>query len=309
MAAGGRCPWLGLFLVALTPAVTPAATNSLEALQAIDACVQRLNPDSDTGYDRISARCPNLARQMNESGLSVWLPREWQRPRNDLSAGGLRELRGMLQRELVAGQQRFEIPAVERVPAVLASLERDDPERSGWWALTRKWLRQLFEAPAADSEPGWLNQMIGHSGLSQTVIELVSYVALLLVVLMAVAIVANELRVAGILRRRLAILRDAPVATHQQALSWEDVGKAALRERPGMLLSLLAGRLAEVPRGLTGRELARVAQLQNEEDRQVLVSLVETAERVRFSNTEVPEEVLARVTEGGRMLLQRVSAS
>ena len=122
---GGRRPWLGLLLL-LTSTVTLAATTPQAALEAIDACVQRLNPDADTGYDRIAARCPNLAHRLSESGLSVWLPREWQRPRNDLTVGGLRELRGLLERELTPNPQRVSILSVDRVPAVLASLDRRD---------------------------------------------------------------------------------------------------------------------------------------------------------------------------------------
>ncbi len=307
--ARGRRPWLGLLLVLLTPTATLAATNATEALQAIDACVQRLNPDSDTGYDRISVRCPNLARQLKESGLSVWLPRGWQRPGNDLSARGLRDLRGLLERELTPSPRPVRVPGIERVPAVLASLGREDPERSGWWARTRKWLRRVFAAPAPDSEEGWLNRMIGQDGLSQAVIELVSYVALLMVVLVAIAIVANELRVAGGLRRRLAILRDAPMDPRKEQLSWEDVQKADRPQRPGLLLEVLAARLTKAPRGLTARELERVARLASEEDRRLLVRLVETAERLKFSNTEVPEEALEQALAGGRLLLERVPAS
>jgi Domain of unknown function (DUF4129) len=306
---GGRCPWLGLLLL-LTSTVTPAATTPREALEAIDACAQQLNPDSDTGYDRIVVRCPNLAHRLNESGLSVWLPREWQRSRNDLSAGGLRELARLLEHELTPNQQQS-APAVERVPAVLASLERNDPERSGWWARTRTWLRTLFETPATGSDEGWLNRMIGPSGLSQTVIELVSYVALMFVVLLAIAIVANELRVSrvwGRLRRRLAILSDAPADALPRMLSWEDVQSAARPQQAGLLLELLAAHLLEAPRGLTVRELARTAQLAREEDRGLLTMLAETAERVRFSNTPVSDEALGRALEGGRLLLERIRA-
>jgi hypothetical protein len=311
----GRRPWLGLLLL-LTPTVT-VATSAQEALEAIDACVQRLNPEADTGYERIAARCPNLARRLNESGLSVWLPREWQRPRNDLSVGGLRELRGLLERELTPNRQHASTPAVERVPAVIASLARADSERSGWWVRTRIWLRRLFTTPATDFDEGWLERMIGQSGLSQAVIELVSYLALAFVVLLAVAIVANELRVGGLLgglRRRLAILSDSPADSPQVMLSWDDVQRAAAPRRPGLLLALLAARLAEAgglrsSRGLTARELTRSAHFASEEDRGLLVLLVDTAERVRFSNTEVPEEALARALEGGRLLLERMGAA
>jgi hypothetical protein len=200
---------------------------------------------------------------------------------------------------------------------VLASLERADSERSGWWARTRTWLRRLFETPTTDSDEGWLNRMIGQSGLSQTVIELVSYVALLFVVLLAVAIVANELRLGGLLgglRRRLAILSDSPTDSRPVMLSWEDVQQAAPPQRPGLLLELLVARLTEAgglrsARGLTARELMRTAQFGRAEDLGLLALLVEVAERARYSKTEVPEETLARALEGGRLLLERMGAS
>ena len=92
----------------------------------------RLNPDIDIGYDRVAARCPALVRRVSESGVSAWLPRDWQRPGNDLSAGGLRELRQLLARELTTagGGGRESCAGVERVHDVLASLARSDGERS-----------------------------------------------------------------------------------------------------------------------------------------------------------------------------------
>jgi hypothetical protein len=36
--------------------------------------------------------------------------------------------------------------------------------------------------------------------------------------------------------------------------------------------------------------------------------LAETAERVRFSNTQVSDEALGRALEGGRLLLERIRA-
>jgi hypothetical protein len=132
-----------------------------------------------------------------------------------------------------------------------------------------------------------------------------------LVVLLAVAIVANELRVAGAgaLRRRLAILNDVPADPHRERLSWEEVQKAERVQQPGLLLSLVAARLAKAPRGLTARELARVAQLGSEEDRRLLVKLIEVAEQLKFSCGAVPEEALEQALAGGRVLLERVSAS
>src|ERR1700734_3178306 len=65
----------------------------------LDSCLKRLDPQSDIGYDRIAARCPELTKQLEQSPWSAWLPRGWKEPGNDLSAGGLRQLRDVIARE------------------------------------------------------------------------------------------------------------------------------------------------------------------------------------------------------------------
>jgi hypothetical protein len=286
-------------------------------LQAIDACVVKLNPDVDIGYDRVAARCPTLVHRVGESGVSAWLPRDWQRAGNDLSVGGLRELRRSLTRELSAvggDDERGRAPSAGRVQDVLASLARSDGERSGWWARTRAWLRGVFERGEPAAEEGWLARMVGESGASQTVIELISYVALVLVAVLAVVIVVNELRVSGVfggLRRRLAVLADVPVAAGRGGLTWDDVQKAPVLQRAGVLLELLVAKLAEgarfrSARGLTVRELTRAAPLGDEGDRERLLLLARTAERVRFGGEEVSGGEVEAAVEGGRVLLERL---
>ena len=288
------------------------------ALEAIDGCLPRLNPDIDVGYDRVIARCPVLVRRLDESGVSAWLPHDWRRPGNDLSAGGLRELRFSLSREFAgnAGDEPVRAPSVERVGAVLASLARGDDERSGWWARTKAWLRGVFARGEPAAEEGWLARMVGESGLSQTVIELISYVALGLVVVLAIVIAVNELCVSGVLgglRRRFAVLDDAPVASGRAAVTWDDVQRAPSPQRPGLLLELLIATLAEKSRlrsarGLTVRELTRAARLADEEDRERLVELARTSERVTFSKAEVSGGEIAAAVEGGRALLEKIAS-
>jgi hypothetical protein len=295
-------------------------------LQAIDACVLKLNPDVDMGYDRVIARCPALGRRVSESGVSAWLPRDWQRAGNDLSAGGLRELRQSLARELGpvgdagdgAGDAgaRIGAPSVERVHDVLASLARSDGEHSGWWARTKTWLRSVFERGEPAAEEGWLERMVGESGASQAVIEMISYVALVLVAVLAIVIVVIELRVSGVfggLRRRRAVLADVPLPTARGELTWDDVQRAPVLQRAGLVLEMLVARLGEnarvrSARGLTVRELTRAAQLGDEGDRERLRALARTAERVRFGGVEVEGVEVEVAVEGGRVLLERLGA-
>jgi hypothetical protein len=339
MTGGGRSGGVAVLLVGLVVWVAGAPFAAAQAdvtrggsagagpsqadtlggvLQAIDACVIRLNPDIDIGFDRVAARCPALVRRIGESGVSAWLPRDWQRPGNDLSAGGLRELRQLLVRELTTADagERVRAPSVERVHDVLTSLVRSDGGRSGWWVRTKTWLRSVFERGEPAGEEGWLARMVGESGLSQAFIELISYVALGLVALLAVVIVVNELRVGGAfggLRRRFAVLADVPVASGRDGLTWDDVQSAPALQQPGMLLELVVARLAEAARlrsarGLTVGELTRAAQLGDEGDRERLVGLARTSERVRFSGVEVSSVEIVAAVEGGRVLLERIAA-
>ena len=77
----GAVVWLGAPWAAR--AASLQAGSLQVALEAIDGCLPRLNPDVDVGYDRVVARCPVLARRFEESGVSAWLPRDWRRPGKD----------------------------------------------------------------------------------------------------------------------------------------------------------------------------------------------------------------------------------
>lgn len=293
-------------------------------LDAIDACVRRLNSDVDVGYDRIISRCPALARQLNESGLAVWLPADWQRPGNDLSAGGLRELRELLIHELpVVAPVGARKPAVGAVPEILASLNQSDAQRMGWWGRTRAWLRNIFESQGAGADEGWLGRMVGESGVSQAVIELVSYLALAVVVVLAVGVVGNELRVSGVWGRLWGRfwrwrrvgrpgLPDGGGVVAAGELEWRLVLEAPVAERVSVLLDLVVARLnglesVRLSRGLTARELVRVAPLADSQDRGRLAELARVSEWARFSGGPVSEAAVAEAVEQGRVLLQRLA--
>ena len=325
MAARGYSLVLLFGLLISTGAATAPVQSALETLES---CARRLNPDVDLGYDRIIARCPMLERRLDESGLSVWLPTDWSRPGNDLSAGGLRELHELLTLEArVTAPVGARKPGVGRVPEILAGLTRVDDAQGGWWARTRAWFRDVFASQGAPaSDEGWLDRMIGQSGVSQTITELVSYAALALVVVLALVIVANELRVGGAwgggrLRRwfvaRSLVTGGAGTGGLEASgtlSGWDEVLEAPLAGRLGVLLDLVVARLNEVggvrlSRGLTARELVSVAPLADQEDRARLAELARASEWVRFSGVEVSEAAVAEVVEKGRVLLGRIGSA
>jgi hypothetical protein len=155
-----------------------------------------------------------------------------------------------------------------------------------------------------DEESG-LARMIAHLGFSQAVIELISYLALVVVVVFAGLIVVNELRSAGVLgarRGRPAGHSAAHSVNPRGGLSWPDVERAPFLHKPRLAQQ---NRLPPV-RGLTVRELTRAARLPDEGDRGRLAELALAAERVRFSDREVSPDHIEAALERGRELLDRL---
>jgi hypothetical protein len=300
--------------IMLTLVIAPAAVAQNAVLNSVDSCISRLNPDVDVGYQRIAVRCPELIRRLEQSVWSGWLPPDWKQPGNDLSAGGLRELRDLLARES-ALHERARAPSLEPLPDILAGLAPPHHEVSGWWDRAKAWLHETFQRREQTADPDWLTRMADEIGPFQRFVELISYIALTLVIVLAVFIVVNELRVSGVLGRlrgRFAHRNVLPTRLQGNDPAWDDVQAAPLRQQPRLLLERVVARLTEdscLPpaRGLTVHELTRAARLPDENDRNRFAELARTAEHVRFSSAEIPNDVLAAAVVNGRALLERIS--
>ena len=297
-----------LLALLLAAALLPCA-QARSALEAIDDCVARLDTELDLGYARITARCPDLTAALGESAYAPWLPADWKRPDNQLSAAGLSELRAQLARE--GGRRDNPRPAArtERVAPVLAAVTHRDAGSVGWWQRLKDWLRRILTT-RAQADSGWLRRWLAGIELSTTSIQLITWAAVAVVVALAAAIVINELRIAGVLRSRTTRSQPRAGDSHHggAAAALEDIERASPEQQPALLLELIAARLAALQRlpparALTGRELEREARLPEESGRSRLVELVTVCERVRFSGEPVSAVNLAAAVRGGRALL------
>lgn len=285
-----------------------------DAVSAIDACIRELDPGLDVGYERIAMRCPDLAPTLTTSPSAAWLPPDWNKSGNQLSAGGLAELRTLLTRDVSSAPGAHPL-RVEHVGTVLEALAADEAPRGGWWARFKRSLRELFTPRPQPTKGGWLRRLFADVGLPQALLQAISWGALALLIALAGAIVVNELRVAGLLRplRRRSAPATAAGATAAGSVASQEVEQANLLHQPRLLLELIAARLAEQDRlpparALTVRELARAARLPDAADRARLEALGAACERVRFSDQEVAPQVLAGALAQGRELLAALQA-
>jgi hypothetical protein len=313
-AAGLWCAgWLLCAAAATPPTVANAATALPLLLQSLDDCTARLDRSIDIGFERIAARCPALIQALQTSALAGWLPRSWRDAGNDLSAGSLEELRVVLTRELALHSDRPR-PSVQRLREVFRDMGQSAQGRSGLWSRIRNWLRTLIAREPDADDAGWLARLVSRIGLPQTLIEIITYASLAVLVALAVAIVGNELRAAGLLqrgaRRRIA---SGVSSFGSQPLSWRDVERAESLERPRLLLELIILRLGLAHRlsggrSLATRELLGAAQLPEPEDAGRLSQLALTAERVRYSSASASATELDAAVTGGRTLLDHLTA-
>ncbi|HKT72815.1 MAG TPA: DUF4129 domain-containing protein [Steroidobacteraceae bacterium] len=278
---------------------------------ALESCIRRLDSRVDVGYDRISARCPELTHHLEQSGWAAWLPRGWKEPGNDLSAGGLAELRDLGTAE-AARTPAAAYPDVARLGAVLTDIRKRSLQTQSGWEALKAWLRAAIKSREDEPADGWLSRMVARAGAGRTAIRLIAYLTWGAVVLMALIIVANELRVSGVLSksrgRRLRSREEVEPAAG--AMSWERIQSAALGEQPRLLLQLVLRRLFSenrlpAPGALTTRELTRAARFAEATDRERLLQLASVAEAVRFSEQPVDAQRLANAVQVGRELLER----
>jgi hypothetical protein len=205
-------------------------------------------------------------------------------------------------------------PDTGALPVILQQLasEQDAPPRSLWERFT-EWLRSLLMREEGDSSP-WFERMLERLMLSVDLIQLVTYVLLTLMVIGVVAIVVNELRVAGVFSRghARARLQGGPPEQEEAQSGSLDLDELALQEQPAALLRQLVARLLEggqlgAERSLTHRELVARCAFSDAQNRRRFENVAQLAERILYGRGEVPATEAAAVISDGRTLLQQLA--
>src|SRR5262249_1282005 len=135
------------------------ATAAIDASGAIDACLARLDEASDVGYQRVTARCPDLAPALAASPWAARLPADWRQNGNELSAAGLRELRTLLQRQQQSSPAAAHIPDPAHIAPLLARLLPAQEQSEGPWMRFKRWLRHLLAPHSPPADSGWLSRL------------------------------------------------------------------------------------------------------------------------------------------------------
>jgi hypothetical protein len=293
-------------LLAIAPAAWSQAAGQDErsALEIIDQCSE--STDEETiGLTAFEEECPGVTRALEQSGYLSLLSTA---SREELDSYDLSDLL------LVDSWYDDAAPAdrdvdVATLRPILDSLRAQESERPpGWFERFKRWLRSMLEPQGGSSSDNWLSRWLQDKKIPGLVAEGIVYVALATLLGLTIFVVVNELRAAGLFRRRKTHpdeFAGGIVAAAEDAAA--DFDTLAADRKASMLLRMLvatlisSGRL-RTERSLTHRELCARARFDDARQRESFQRVAALAERTVYGSSEVPAEEVEPIVAAARDL-------
>lgn len=185
---------------------------------------------------------------------------------------------------------------------VVRELDLPEPEPLTLFDRLLLWLNEYFADRQDSTLPGWLNDF----RLSDAVAQSIFYAACALIVLLAIAIIINEVRH---LHRPASRIRapgnDMVVPDDVPAATLDDV---SLFERPAHLLRIVIGRLSTAGTNhralsLTHRDILALSHGLAPDQRDPLDRLTRVAEQIRYSDAPPSRDEVSEVVQRARSLI------
>jgi hypothetical protein len=295
---------------ALAQALPPGSEDCVAKIKALSAPDAQAVVERNGGSSMLGEVCPDVAAALAENpwgeALAGFSP-------DDLETDAFLELT-----TLVAGYQRppgdAERPALPRAAALddaLAELKLEKPAALTIWQRIQQWYEEHFGA-SGDAARGWLERWLQRFAPPE---KWVRYFVILLGIVLAavtIAIVYNELRVAGVLGRGMLrkyspLAPSAPGSEPPRVRDFDDIARAPLARRPVLLLALVLERLRargglSLRDSLTHRELLGAARLDARQSA-AFGAVLDAAERVTFADWRPVDQEVDPVLARGRELL------
>jgi hypothetical protein len=298
-----------VFVLWLLAAPAVFAQEDRSARQVFDDCIERVEADV-IGMTALEAECPGLEQALIDLGLEPFIA-DWQW--DTIGVYGLMTLRDV--------EQRYSEPPAARDPQVgsLQSIldELKKPVQAEqpltWFERFKRWLRNFMNQQQSGGD-SWLSRWLNEHSLSETARNILFYGSVALVVLLAVAVIVNEVRIARKGRRKQGRSRASGAGAPVEALAGSlDLDGAARSDRPSILLQMLVAALVktgrlQAERSLTHRELAARARFDDSSQRESFRRVAQLAERVVYGGDETPPE-LDEVVQAGRALHSQLAGA
>jgi hypothetical protein len=291
-----------------------ASDPSVEAAECAARLRAASQADTAPNVPRLADVCADFAAQL-DSG--AWGGALGSGGADDLSVRSFEELIDLI--EHYERAPRGTQLVVDDLAAVVESLRPFEPVAElTLWERTRKWIRARlgFDDPARG---GGLLDWLRNLSVPDDWIRTIVYVLGITIVIAALVVLVNELRISGVLggSRGSARVRGGtafvPAWAKRVPLTYDGVRRAPPASQPALLLELLVERLRArygdaVRDSFTHRELADAAGALGVQRRSELDAVVAAAERVTFAGWH-PEPVdVEPVISQGKAVLDELEA-
>ena len=298
----------------LAQALPPGVDDCLAKIEALRAPDAAAAVERNRGSPTLGEVCPEVAAALAEN--------PWGQALAGVSPDDLETSAFVDLTKLVAayarrpgGAERSQLPDAAALDDVLAELKLEKPAAQTIWQRIQQWYEEHFGANG-DEARGWLEKWLQRFAPSERWVSYFVIVLGIVLVAATIAIVHNELRVAGVFRggvlRKYSPLGRSSESGPERPRDFDDVAHAPLARRPVLLLMLVLERLRA--RGvlpsrdsLTHRELLRAARLSAPQSAAFGVVL-DAAERVTFADWRPAVEEVDPVLARGRELLSSLRA-
>jgi hypothetical protein len=229
----------------------------------------------------------------------------------------LRDLRALLgsYRSPPAGVERFDFAALPELLARTLQVKPTPP--LSWWQRFKDWLAQKLRG-SDETDYRWLTEFLKSLDPPEWLADLILRASVAVILLLALAVVVNELRAADLaswLQRRSRTQRAnrAPAATGAARLTWKDVTNLPPSQQPAALLRLVLQALIErglLPddQSLTNREMLALLGAAARTPAAPFAELAAAADAVLFGNRVMVAAQLAPLQQAAQAIVGTASA-
>jgi hypothetical protein len=297
----------------LARAAADADARVDEIGRRLDRCLGTLNAGAEPGppYRRLILEevCPGLTQAVAAlpAAGSLSQPLDLQ-----TTPDQLRDLRALLGsfRSPPASVERFDLAALPELLARTLEVEPQPPV--SWWQRFKDWLAQKLRG-SGESDFRWLTQFLKSLDPPEWLADLILRASVAVILLLALAVVVNELRTANLsswLQRpsRMHRAGRVPAAAGAAKLAWKNVTNLPPAQQPAALLRLVLQELIErglLPddQSLTNREMLARLGAAARAHAAAFAELAAAADAVLFGNRMVEAAQLAPLHQAAQAIV------
>lgn len=264
----------------------------------------------DPGLAALEAQCPGITEALEASGYLPFIPAKEREELYPFHIADLHEIANRYARQPTAGQ--IDPAALE---PVLEEMRKEEAARPlTWFERFKRWLRAMLARQQSDSESllsRWLEQFTVPANVRNAIL----YTSIILIVVLAIGVIINELRMAGVFRQGAAAPGRRVVGADGSLIidaTDADLDSVPPDARVPLLLRMLVSTLVKsgrlrAERALTHSELGLRATFDDTDQRECFRSVALLAERAVYGADEMRPEEFEPVVTAGRALNARLA--